>query len=357
MPLLPDTPLAPLIRKQSAARRAQALVDAEAGIARASNSAALSADQKQNSSGVRVSSHVVDIEAVAPPLPTANVNVNVKMLIRLTPGPLRASNGSIRPRTPRVASNISVWLAALQALLGVFVTQTMLIWQLYGLDNCSVPTISFIVCFTVGITCILFASAHQIYVIDGKFSKAFIAAVLGIAFNFIPLIVFAACAQVGLADQQNLHLCFTRFTPTVEWAKYLPLASSALTLLVCAAMSFSFLRAAYMLCLESACFLPREILLIMIHYRGIGLLFASVSVGALLSATIIVLAAAGYFDMGICWLAQWAIMSRMLTTSLWYRTHTDSVAHGHKFWKSFAFFWGYLRYHPDIEGISESSMV
>ncbi|KAJ2743940.1 hypothetical protein GGI19_006647 [Coemansia pectinata] len=118
----------------------------------------------------------------------------INLSTQATWGSLHPNNVSASSYTPRMSSSVSVGLAALQALLGVFVTKTFLIRQLSGMDgNCGFPTISFVIRFTVGITCILVAYAHQVYVVDGKFSKTFIGIVSAIVVNFIPRIIFAAC--------------------------------------------------------------------------------------------------------------------------------------------------------------------
>ncbi|KAJ2027928.1 hypothetical protein IWW57_002392 [Coemansia sp. S610] len=357
-PRLPETPLAPMIRKIYASLRAQELLDAKTRITRVIGDIALSAGLSRNDGG-SASSRIVGAETVTRVLPLALAGSRPLALptANVTIGPsappaqdcFGSSDSSIY--SPRTASNASVWLAALQALLGVFVAQTFLVRQLSSPNGeCDFPILSFVVCFTVGMTCTLMAYAHQVYVVDGGFSKMFVGILAAAVVHIIPLVVFVACVEIGLAGQHR-RVCLANLKLTIEWAQYLPLVSSVVVLLMCLAMAYSFLRAAYMLCIESECFLPREIALVMIRYRGVGLLFVGKVVGALVSATIIVLVATGCCDVGLCWLAQWAIMSRLLATGLWYRAKVDSVAHKHEFWKSSAFFKGYLRNRKDISPV------
>ncbi|KAJ2859082.1 hypothetical protein GGH94_006299, partial [Coemansia aciculifera] len=146
-PLVPDTPLTPYIRKRYASFRAQELLDAKVRVAQAIRNVALSADLKQNNGNGISATHIVDIESVTLPPPTAQAGTSstashtaddvINLSTQATWGSLHPNNVSASSYTPRMSSSVSVGLAALQALLGVFVTQTFLIWQLSGMDsNC-----------------------------------------------------------------------------------------------------------------------------------------------------------------------------------------------------------------------------
>ncbi|KAJ1823351.1 hypothetical protein LPJ60_001639 [Coemansia sp. RSA 2675] len=246
------------------------------------------------------------------------------------------------------ASYASVWLAALQALLGVVLTVVIFVWQLVKVNECRVLTVVVVVGFAIGITLVLLAYVVQAYVVSSGFTKTISAVAFATIANLAVLGVFAAFA---LPDQNTSlsDFCLVEFGPAAKWAAYLPITSSALLVLVSAASSALFFAVAYQLVIKARCSVLRELYNVTCIYRGISWMLVSGLFGAFLSIAVLVLEAVGGVDIGLIWLIQWVAMSRMLVAGLWRRLYTDSTAHKHPFWQSVSYYHGYLRYLPDRE--------
>ncbi|KAJ2458956.1 hypothetical protein GGF42_001753 [Coemansia sp. RSA 2424] len=272
----------------------------------------------------------------------------------MSPRALELQNGcALQPSlstNPGFVVRANAWLAALQAILGIAVTLTTFVLQAIKVDNCRPLTILVVVAFATGMALIILAYVAQAYAINGKLTKVAAATIAGASIHFIVLVTFTAFA---LPSDKIMYTtaCLAALKPAAKWATYLPAVSSAILMLVSVALLISCLFAARQLQIKLKCSIFRELYNTMRIYRGIGCMFVSGLLCASISIVLLVLAAVGGFDIGLCWLVQWATMSRMLTTSLWHRLHTDSTAHKHKFWRTYAYYSGYLRYNRDTDNI------
>ncbi|KAI9469426.1 hypothetical protein LPJ78_000242 [Coemansia sp. RSA 989] len=232
----------------------------------------------------------------------------------------------------------SIALALVQALLGTLVTVAILSWQLSGAGNCDTLGQLTLVCLFVGFMLLLLASAVQTHITNSMCIKIFFIMAVGFSAHFVMLGLIMAHKLADTRPDAQLQVCQIDLLQPHGWLHNLPLYTSIAHFFMCFFSLISFINAAFRLCTHSRFLVPREIITVFAVYRGLGLLFAGVLFGVVISAVIAFVAAFSHFRLSLCWMLQWAIMSRIMAAALWHRVYTDTKAPSHAFWTSSTYF-------------------
>ncbi|KAJ2449874.1 hypothetical protein EV183_004639 [Coemansia sp. RSA 2336] len=228
----------------------------------------------------------------------------------------------------------SIALALVQALLGLLATIAILGWQLSGAGNCDVLGQLTLVCVFAGLMLLLLASAVQTHITNSMCIKIFFIMTVGFSVHYVMLGLIMAHNLADTRPDDRLPVCRVDLVQPHGWLHNLPLYTSIAHFFMCFFSLISFINAAFRLCTHSRFLVPREIITVFVVYRGLGLLFAGVLFGAVISAVIAFVAAFSHFRLSLCWMLQWAIMSRIMAAALWHRVYTDTRAPNHAFWSS-----------------------
>ncbi|KAJ2796345.1 hypothetical protein H4R21_004754 [Coemansia helicoidea] len=118
------------------------------------------------------------------------------------------------------------------------------------------------------------------------------------------------------------------------WLARLPMYTGIAHLAMFFFSLISFINGAVRLCPHNSFLVPRELLCVLLVYRGLGTMFATALTGILFGALTVLLTTLGLFRPIPCWLVMWAVVARVMAAALWHRTYTDPVAPVHSLWTS-----------------------
>ncbi|KAI8325717.1 hypothetical protein GQ54DRAFT_295296 [Martensiomyces pterosporus] len=265
----------------------------------------------------------------------------------------------------RTIPYLSNWLLTAQALLGIGTTLSMLIWHLFEIGSCSILMRLTLVCFHIGFSLLMLASAVQTHTTNDMCIKIFFIMLAGFSVHFTMLGLVLANGTAVWHRDPGLGICLLDVEQPNGWLRNLPMYSAASHFLVCFFSTISIINASFRLCLHTRFLSPRELSFVLFVYRGLGLLFLNGLTGTLLSTAVIAVASFGHFHYSPYWVLQWAVMSRIVSAALWHRANTDPWAPKHPFWTSDAYVYppsdlnpsGDLGYEKDGSSSNQSPAV